>query len=128
MILLDTCILLWLASDSDEISDIAAGAIRRHAGELAVSAISAWEIGIKSAKGHLELLLPVDAWFQRACDRHGVRPISIDHHQAVASTCLPRIHADPADRMIIALAIEKNIPVVTPDTHFSEYPGLQVIW
>ncbi len=128
MILLDTCTLLWLASGSDDLSDAAVRAIRSHANELTVSAISAWEIGIKSGKGHLELPLPVLEWFQQACDRHGIRPVPIDHCQAAASTSLPKHHADPADRLIIALALEKNIPVVTPDSHFSNYFGLRVIW
>lgn len=127
MILLDTCVLLWLASGSDEISAAAAQAVRSHAGELAVSAISAWEVGIGAAKGHLELPMPVGEWFARACERHGVRLIPIDHHQAAASTCLPAVHADPADRLIIALALARNVPVVTPDRQFREYPDLQVI-
>jgi PIN domain nuclease of toxin-antitoxin system len=128
MILLDTCVLLWLASGSEEISLPAARAIRDHAGALAISAISAWEIGIKSAKGHLELPMPVEEWFPRACERHGVRPVPVDHAQAATSTSLPPIHADPADRLIIALARANRVPVLTPDRHFRKYPGLQVIW
>lgn len=128
MILLDTCVVLWLVSGASELSGPARKAIGDHAGSLTVSAITAWEIGIKSAKGHLSLPLPVDEWMERACSRHGIRPLALDHRVAALSTRLPAIHADPADRFLIATAQAMKIALVTPDEHISKYPDIQTVW
>lgn len=128
MILLDTCVILWLVSGAEDLSGPARQAIIDHPGSLAVSAISAWEIGIKLAKGHLSLPLPVDEWMERACARHGIRPIALDHNVAALSTRLPPIHADPADRFLIATAQAMKIALITPDQHIREYPETQTVW
>lgn len=128
MILLDTCVLLWLASGSDELSASARQAIGAHVGSLVASAISTWEIGIKAAKGHLALPLPVDVWMERACTRHGIRPIALDHKAAALSTRLPPIHADPADRFLIATAQTLKVAIITPDQHIRQYPELETVW
>jgi len=128
VILLDTCVLLWLASGSTELSRPARQAIGDHAGSLAVSAISAWEIGIKAARGHLAVPLPVDEWVEAVFARHGIRPVPLDHKVAALSTRLPAIHADPADRFLIATAQAMNIALVTPDQHIRQYPEAQTVW
>lgn len=128
MILLDTCVLLWLVSGSAELSEAARRSISDHAGGLCVSAITAWEIGIKSRKRHLELPLPLWEWFERACARHGVRCLPVEGRQAAISTLLPPVHADPADRLIIAAAQAHSVSIITPDAHIAQYPDLKVIW
>lgn len=128
MILLDTCVLLWLVSGAEDLSGPARQAIEDHPGSLAVSAISVWEVGIKAAKGHLALPLPVDEWMERACARHGIHPIALDHKVAAHSTRLPTIHADPADRFLIATAQALKIAIITPDQHIRQYPELQTVW
>ena len=40
---------------------------------------------------------------------------------------LPLHHYDPFDRQIIAQAIAENIPIITPDEAFENYP-VEVIW
>ena len=40
---------------------------------------------------------------------------------------LPAHHYDPFDRQLIAQAIAENIPIVTPDAAFGQYP-VKVIW
>lgn len=53
MILLDTCVLLWLAADPRAISTRAAELINRTPEGLFVSAISAFEVGQKAAARRL---------------------------------------------------------------------------
>jgi PIN domain nuclease of toxin-antitoxin system len=57
-----------------------------------------------------------------------VREFPITASIALRAAELPRIHNDPADRFIIATALECAIPVVTPDDKIRQYPGIQVIW
>ena len=45
-----------------------------------------------------------------------------------ASTVLPDIHKDPADRIIIATAMERNAQLVTADETIQGYPNLQTVW
>ena len=56
MVLLDTCTLLWLVAAPERLSGIAKGLIEG-ATEAFVSAISAFEIGIKHSRGALDLPL-----------------------------------------------------------------------
>ena len=66
MILLDTCTLLWLASDPPRLSPKAGEPIRSSGEFVEVSAITAWEIAWKQAKGRLELGMTARTWFQLA--------------------------------------------------------------
>ncbi|MBF0200999.1 MAG: PIN domain-containing protein, partial [Desulfamplus sp.] len=45
---------------------------------------------------------------------------------ALFSSSLPLIHKDPADRIIIATAILKHLPIVTHDSRFKQY-SVQVL-
>jgi PIN domain nuclease of toxin-antitoxin system len=105
-ILLDTCALLWLANSDT----LAAGAIDALAdaegqpGGIAVSPISAWEIGQLAARGRL--ILPMDplAWFQAALDQ-GVVLAPLPTNVLIGSSFLPgRELRDPADRIIATTA------------------------
>jgi PIN domain nuclease of toxin-antitoxin system len=128
MILLDTCALLWLAAAPAKLSPKATEAIRGSGEFLEVSAISAWEIAWKQAKGHLELGMAAGAWFQLALAVQQVRECPITSAIALRAAELPRIHHDPADRFIIATALELQIPIITPDPLIQQYPGITTLW
>ena len=128
MFLLDTCTLLWLTSDQTQLSSPAKEAIAGGAGKLFVSAISAFEIGIKHNKGKLELPIPPTRWFNRAMRLHGLRRIAITPRIALRATTLPPLHNDPMDRFIIATAQIRKLVLITPDEHISQYPNLACLW
>ena len=119
-LLLDTCALIWLASDGGELSVRARDAIER-ADTVWVSAISAWEISRKTVRGGLELPLPAGVWFERALKHHhlALAPLSVEI--LVKANDLPWHHRDPADRFIIATAIGMGATVVTADRRFHPY-------
>ncbi len=129
MILLDTCALLWLASDSPALSSSAKNALRKQADYLFVSSFSAWEIALKSSKGKLTLnnLTPAD-WFARVLHQHRLTEIAVDHPIATASVALPPLHADPADRVLIATAQIHGLALLTPDPLIRQYPNLRSLW
>lgn len=128
MILLDTCTLLWLAADQTLLGPKATEAIRSSGEFVEVSAISAWEIAWKQAKGHLELSMDARGWFQIALEVQQLRETPITSSIALTAAALPRLHNDPADRFIIATALELGIPIVTPDRQISQYPGITTLW
>lgn len=123
--ILDTCALLWLAQGGGELSAVALQCIDA-ASVVYVSAISGFEIGIKVQKGKLELpARPVD-WFAVVLEHHDLEVLPLDLEVCIRSTELPVIHADPCDRMIIAAAQVRRLPVVTTDPIFSRY-GIEII-
>ena len=124
--LLDTCALLWLVQGSHFLSLKILETINA-APIVYVSAISAFEITIKSAKKKLSLPLPVEEWWKNAVSHHNLDVVSVSDEIFLRSASLPAIHADPADRIIIATALLKNIPVITSDGNFKAY-GVEVLF
>src|SRR5579864_9518650 len=111
ILLLDTCCLLWLAADPARLSETSRALIARSAGSLYVSAISAFEIAVKSRKGRLTLALDPEAWFERALLAHGLIEEAVDWRIAARSATLRAVHADPCDRIIVATAQLRGMTV-----------------
>ena len=128
MFLLDTCTLLWLASDHSKLSPKATAAMSGDDSVLFVSAISAFEIGIKHGRGGLTLPMPPDRWFGEALSFHGLQEIAVSGRIAAHSTLLPRLHPDPCDRILVATAKEHGLRVLTPDPLIRAYPDVEVLW
>ena len=126
--LLDTCTLLWLASTPRELPGGVRRAITDNAGHLFISAITAFEIGIKHRRGALDLPLPPADWIARALEHHGVREVPVDWRIAERSTSLPALHRDPADRIIIATSLITGVSILTPDRQIGQYPDVSVVW
>lgn len=122
MILLDTCTLLWLVGAQDRLSSKAVTILRNGAGMIFVSAISAFEIGVKAKKGLLLLPLPITEWFPLALTSHGLTEIPVTSKVLIRALALPDLHNDPADRIIIATALENHLALLTPDKQIHAYP------
>ncbi len=128
MIILDTATWIWMSSDPESLSENARGAIEDHRGGL-VSAISAWEVGMLVSKGRIRLDRPVDRWTDEAMRANGVEPVPVDHRIGALATLLPgNPPSDPADRLIIATALDRGGAIVTPDRHIRDYPFCPAIW
>jgi PIN domain nuclease of toxin-antitoxin system len=119
-VILDTCALIWLAEGSGPLSPATLQRID-DAPTVYVSAISAWEVSLKSEKGDLELPLPAEAWFLSVLEVHELSLFPLSPEILMAANRLPWHHRDPADRFIIATAQKLQIPVVTTDRRFSSY-------
>jgi PIN domain nuclease of toxin-antitoxin system len=126
VILLDTCALLWLADGT-----LPAPLLRRIASlevTVLVSAISAWEVGVKHAAGKLPLPAPPLEWFRGLVAHHSLGEVPVESDIALLSARLPPIHADPADRILIATAMHAGATLLTPDPRIRAYPGVKVRW
>jgi PIN domain nuclease of toxin-antitoxin system len=128
MILLDTCVLLWLASDSSNLSASAAQSLRGGQMNCFASAISAFEAGQKVSSGKLFLSKPVDEWFAGMLRRHQLKELPVSGIIAARATLLPAIHRDPFDRILIATAQHHSLALLTPDKFMAQYPNLKTIW
>lgn len=128
MLLLDTCTLLWLAARQEELSTSAREIIRQHSDRLFVASISAFEIGLKSARGALTLPVPPAQWFPKILTHHGISEIPLSSAEALHAAALPRLHNDPFDRIILATAAVHGARIVTPDHLISMYPEVETVW
>jgi PIN domain nuclease of toxin-antitoxin system len=126
-LLLDTNAFLWFIAGDERLSEPAREAIADVGNEVLLSVASLWEIAIKLGLGKLELqgrfheLIPQ----QLADNELGVLPIELRH--LVVLTELPSHHRDPFDRLIISQGIAENIPILSVDGVFREYP-VRIIW
>ncbi len=124
-VILDTCALLWLVGGDRKLTPKAKRAI--DAAPVAyVSAISAWEIGLKAVRGELDLPLTPREWFDAAIVSHNLTLASLDVDILMFANDLPWHHRDPADRFIIATARRLKLTVVTTDARFAAY-GVAVV-
>ena len=124
-LLLDTHVYLWALQDSPRLTRAFAEAIRNPANTVFVSAVCVWEAAIKQAVGRLELGPDVD--LAGDIGASGFEELHITAIHAARSAALPRIHADPFDRLIVAQALEENLRLVSVDAEVRAYPGLVVL-
>jgi PIN domain nuclease of toxin-antitoxin system len=123
--LLDTHIALWLDSGDDRLRVATRERIDEHwrgGGEIFVSAVTAWEIALLVDTGRIDLDVPVEDWIARFIARPGIEPVPLDHRAASRSYRLHHLeHRDPADRLLIATAIELGCPLVTYDERIARF-------
>lgn len=124
-ILLDTCALLWLGNGDAALSREALQEIE-NADTVYVSPVSLWEISNKRRQGKLVFSKPVREWFDKVCARHGLTVLPLTTEIMISAGELPEQHKDPADRMIIAAALDAGLQVVTADRNFPLY-GVKTI-
>lgn len=129
MIALDTHALLWWALDPAQLSSRAAGILRRMEQEGGfVSSISLWELGLKIKKQQLDIGMAIEE-FARRIERSGtVEVVAVDTTLWLMSLSLRWNHRDPADRVIVATALAKGVPLLTADEAIRGFNGVTTVW
>ena len=95
--------------------------------DLFLSVASIWEMLIKVQLGKLHLPRPAGPFVIKKLAENRIETLPIDLNHLLAFEGLPMHHRDPFDRMLIAQALEENLPIVTADPLFARYP-VKVIW
>lgn len=131
MIVLDTHAWVWWVSDPARLSPAAREAAGRAAedGQLYVSTISVWEVGLLVQRGRLRLSLDVEDWVSYCEALPFLQFVPVNNAIAMKSVRLPGpLHSDPADRIIIATALITGADLVTKDERILAYPYVTTIW
>ncbi|MDQ2788651.1 MAG: type II toxin-antitoxin system VapC family toxin [Actinomycetota bacterium] len=115
-LLLDTNVLIWWLAESPRLSKETRDAITAEP-EVIVSAVSAFEIAVKSAIGKLRV--PDDLEVQIVEQAMTELPVTVRHGLAVGQ--LPMHHRDPFDRFLIAQAQCEGLTIITADRAFAAY-------
>lgn len=123
--LLDTHVWVWLVQGDERRIGVRTRRQLRAAarsGNLRVSPISAWEVGMLVVKGRLRLSIPCAQWVDNATTVPGVAVSALTPAIAVESSALPGAFVgDPADRMLIATARAIGACMITADRAILDY-------
>jgi PIN domain nuclease of toxin-antitoxin system len=119
-LLLDTHAFIWWDNGR-----LPKGVVRRiqRAEDVLVSAVTAWEIAIKSALGRMAAKGNVSD----AIADYGFTALPISLAHGDATRALPEIHKDPFDRMLVAQASVEDLVIVSADEVLGQY-GVPIAW
>lgn len=126
-LLLDTCAFLWLAQQPDKISSTTSDLIDEPDNDLLLSEISVLEIVMKHSAGKLPLPDVPKKWIPAKLSYHQIVSLPLVARVIFRSGELPRVHADPFDRLLAAQAIEDGLTLLSPDKPFSDL-GASRVW
>lgn len=126
-LLLDTCTFLWAIEGGGALSEAAREALADPENDVFLSAVSAWEIGVKHALGKLPLPEAPDRYVPAQRSARGIAPLPIDEEAALQLVRLPPLHRDPFDRMLVCQALVGALSIVTPDPEIARYP-VRILW
>ena len=88
-----------------------------------VSAVSGWEVAIKSGLGRLRLDEPFSVLL--AADDFTELPLRLAHTTRLQQ--LPPHHSDPFDRVLVAQALTERATIVSHDRALEPY-GASMLW
>jgi len=130
LILLDTHVVVWLASGDPRLSRRAQSAVAeaRHAVRgLAISDFTLFELCQLLRKKQFSLMSDPAAFLSEVEHRFVVLPITAD--VALQAFALPANYPrDPADRIIGATALIEDIPLITADQAIRKSHAVPIIW
>ena len=129
--LLDTHAFLWAVSNSETLSKKASEAIKSPKNDIYVSAVTFWEISIKTRikKLDLDTLKPED--LIPLAEKMEFEVISLTPEEAITyHNLLENNHKDPFDRMLIWQSISRDMALISKDHEFKKFTkfGLRLLW
>ncbi|MDQ3572552.1 MAG: type II toxin-antitoxin system VapC family toxin [Actinomycetota bacterium] len=128
-LLLDTHVWLWRLLVPDRLSGAAEQAIASPESELFLSPISTWETLVLARKGRLSLSPSPAEWVLDSLRRSSPTAVLLTHGIAVRSEALEGFASeDPADRFLVATALEHDLAVVTADQAMHAFEPVATVW
>lgn len=123
--LLDTHVWVWLVGDIPrQLGPHTRRRLARGTGTaaLAVSVASAFEIAALHTAGRLQFTQPVERWIRESVDRSGFRVLDVNRDISLDAGLIPASALpDPLDRLLVATARTRDLPLVTRDRAILDY-------
>ena len=126
-VLIDTCTFLWAISSPGDLSEAARSTIAKNDVQICVSVASLWELCLKRNKGKL---LVSDSDLQQGLRDLQSTTLAIFDTDVFTMNGLEEssTHKDPFDRIIVAQALNRKLPLVSKDRKLRAYDKLHLIW
>lgn len=121
-LLLDTQLLIWAADNPEHVPQEACALIADPTNALAFSAISIWEVAIKTALGKPGFRTDPRR-LRSGLLRGGYRELPIAAEHGIAMARLPPIHRDPFDRILLAQTDIEGAILLTAGRTVARCPG-----
>jgi PIN domain nuclease of toxin-antitoxin system len=130
LILLDTHVVVWLASGDARLSRAAQSAIdeaRQSVGGLAISDFTLYELSLLFRKREFALTISPESFLLEVEKRFVILPITgqICIHALSLPAGYPK---DPADRIIGATALVEGLSLITADAQIRHSRALPTVW
>ena len=130
-VLLDTHVWYWLMANFDRVNQpkiIKSIENAQDNGNLYLSVMSVWEIGMLYNKNRIEIYQDVNNWVNTALMKSHILLLPLHPEIALNSSTLNgKLHSDPADRIIMASVLYLNATLITADKKLIKYCKLQKI-
>jgi PIN domain nuclease of toxin-antitoxin system len=132
-ILLDTIAFDFLINDTENIPETARNLIINSRTNLFLSIVSIWEMSIQAAQQKITFAKPFQDVIREELRKHDIHLIELSIEDTHTQASMPflnihgKLHKDPFDRIIIAQAIQRELPILSCDSKFPFYP-IQVFW
>lgn len=123
--LLDTHVWFWHLTGSPKLAPAAAELIDSSPGELWLSPISIWELGLLRERGRVEIDDDLRPWVEESRRRLPLREAPPNQEIALTTFEIDLPHRDPADRFLAATARTYEITLITADRRLLESPSVE---
>lgn len=119
-LLLDTHVALWALTDDKNLGKRAREYLLDPSNEVFFSAASIWKIAIKHALARKDVPVSAADAFRFLIEA-GYAELPVLSAHAATVEALPKHHADPFDRILVAQAVHEPMKLITRDRHLLAY-------
>ena len=92
-----------------------------------ISAVTAWELAIKSGLGKLRLNQSAGDFYNKYVEQNGFEIMLLSLNHLFAAENLPLHHKDPFDRLLIGQAQIEKLTIVSADSALDAY-DIERVW
>jgi len=126
LVVLDTHAAVWWTGEPSRLGRVAQARLSAE-DQLGIPAIVFWEVALLVRKRKLDLGMPVSEWMRAVQTVPRVQALPLTAEIAVQADEL-EMHADPADRFIVATAVQHGAPLVSKDRLMRSLRFIETIW
>ena len=129
-VLLDTHVWIWINSSPEKISSNASKILfNKKNDNIFISIISCWEVSKLHENRKIGFNKPLYEWINRALEYPDLCVLELTPKACAKPSEFSRPEiSDPIDQMIIATALENDLPLITADENLRKYSPIITIW